>query len=486
MKTIVVMLFILFAGLCLAGPAAQPGDAGEFGDLKTKITEWMRMTKVPGMSVSIIEEGKIRGSYGFGVKKNGQPGKVTPDTIFEACSLSKPVFAYAVLKLVDQGKLDLDMPLMGYVNMGYVEESYLKKKLSAAAAEDFKQITARQVLSHRCGLPNWRRKHPPALLFKPGEKFSYSGEGFVYLQKVVEKITRQSLEIFMKHTVFEPLGMTDSSYTWRRAYDGRFAVPHDMMGQPGRKRKPTRAVSAASLQTTAPDFARLTIALLTGKGLEPGTFGQLFSKQTEVIPGTVSWGLGIGLEHAPGGDCLWHWGDNMNFKAFVLADLKTRNGMVFFANGFSGLASVHALISRFPGGTHPALTCSIMEGYGSLDSPLFPFLEKVGKKGASAAAAAYGAEAEKLPEDKKLPEGILNNLGYYYLTRKKQFPEAVEMFKLNVRLYPKSANVYDSLGEAYMKWGKKDPAIKNYKKSIELNPKNVNGKKMLEKLQKGK
>ena len=152
-------------------------------------------------------------------------GPVTNRTIFEAASLSKVVFAYAVLKLVDRGVMDLDQPLVRYITLPEI-----KDKFSADVVEDprLKKITARMVLSHSCGFPNWRQGELK-ILFEPGEKFSYSGEGFVFLQRVVEKLTGETLQDFMKREVFAPLGMNDSSYVWLESFEQQAASPHKFL-----------------------------------------------------------------------------------------------------------------------------------------------------------------------------------------------------------------------------------------------------------------
>ncbi len=148
---------------------------------------------------------------------------VDDDTIFEAASLSKPVFAYAVLKLVDAGRLDLDAPLQKSLPGDYVEDPRLRS------------ITARRALSHTTGFPNWRPDGQPLKIhFDPGERFSYSGEGFVYLQKAVENRTGETLEALARRLVFEPLRMTSSSYHWQDRFDGRKAMGHDAVRQPAR------------------------------------------------------------------------------------------------------------------------------------------------------------------------------------------------------------------------------------------------------------
>ena len=276
-------------------PVRKP-DVTTIAALQKRIPELLNAGAAPGLSIGLIRDGKTYWVHGFGVRdaKTGQP--VTDDTIFEAASLSKPVFAYGVLKLVDQGRLDLDAPLSKYLAKLYIEGDVRLEK-----------ITARWVLSHRTGFKNWRGDgNPLTIYFTPGERFSYSGEGFVYLQKVVEQITGKPLNDYMTEAVFGPLGMISSSYVWREDYDARTALPHDGAGQVGDKFKPKDANAAASLHTTAGDYALFVDALLNGTGLKPETLREMEKPQIAVDPEctnctdrtpkelskSVFWGLG--------------------------------------------------------------------------------------------------------------------------------------------------------------------------------------------------
>src|SRR5215471_12239255 len=178
-------------------------------DLERLIPDLMKKADVPGLSIAVIRDAQVMWCRGFGVANVETRQPVDDNSVFEAASLSKPVFAYAVLKLVDAGKLDLDTPLTRYLPGAYVEND-----------DRLNLITARIVLSHRTGFPNWRPQGQPLKIhFRPGEKFSYSGEGVVYLQKVVEHITGEPFDAFMKRTVFDPLQMTASSYVWQDKYE---------------------------------------------------------------------------------------------------------------------------------------------------------------------------------------------------------------------------------------------------------------------------
>jgi CubicO group peptidase (beta-lactamase class C family) len=194
----------------------------------TLIPELMTRANIPGLSIALIEDGKIAWVGSFGVKNTKTGEEVDDRTVFQAASLSKVVFAYGVLKLVDQGKLDLDTPLSKYVPE-YVQNDY---RINA--------ITARHVLTHRTGFPNWRPDGQLLVIhFKPGDRFSYSGEGFVHLQRAVEKFASLPLDTWMRQTVFDPLQMTDSSYLWQPKYDTLAASGHSPTGTPEKFFKPT-------------------------------------------------------------------------------------------------------------------------------------------------------------------------------------------------------------------------------------------------------
>ncbi|HUE44091.1 MAG TPA: serine hydrolase domain-containing protein [Candidatus Sulfotelmatobacter sp.] len=320
--------------------------------LERDIPELMRKDGVPGLEIAVLREGKPTWVHGFGVTevKNGQP--VTVETVFEAASLSKPVFAYGVLKLVEQSKLGLDVPLTTYLPKPYV-----------AGDERLAKITARIVLSHRTGFPNWRDGDSLPIYFAPGERFSYSGEGYVYLQRVVEQITGKPLNEYMSEAVFTPLGMTSSSYVWRTEFDALTATGHDSDGKPVDLWKPKEAGAASTLNTTARDYALFVAAVLHGVGLKAATLREMETPQVALDPAcricitqepkalskNLFWGLGWGIQRADGREVLWHWGDNGAFKAFVMADPKAKSAVVMFANSEKGLEVAKPVVDEAMG-----------------------------------------------------------------------------------------------------------------------------------------
>ena len=449
--------------------------------LKKDIPLLMKKAAIPGMSIAVIRGGKLVWTGVFGVANAATQQPVTEATVFEAASLSKPVFAYGVLKLVDQGKLNLDTPLNKYLGNNYDVVDDPRINL----------ITARRVLSHTSGFPNWRDfDHTKNLLihFTPGEKWSYSGEGMVYLAKVVEKITGLSLEDFMQQMVLRPLGMTSSSYIWQDRYDSLKVYRHDALGDTSGRWRPSGGHAqalkeggnaAASLSTNAVDYSKFILALLNGTGLKKATWEQMLNPQirtNEKYP-QVAWGLGVGLETMPEGEYFWHWGDNGDGKAYVTAFLPGRDAVVYFANSANGLSITREILAEGIGGEHPAL---LQLGYERYNSPSRVLLSAILEKGAVPALETYRQQRSS-DTLQKITEADINTLGYELL-RLKKWNDAIEVFRQNTLDFPNSYNAWDSFAEAYMDKGDKASAIKYYQKSLDLNPGNENGKEQLKKL----
>jgi CubicO group peptidase (beta-lactamase class C family) len=296
---------------------------------------------VPGLSMAIIGERHATALTVVGVRNAIDRTAVDQQTIFAAASLSKPLFAYAVLQLVDAGKLALDTPLSLHV------PDYVADDPRAAA------VTVRHVLSHTSGLPNWRSvDFPLKTHFPPGERFSYSGEGFVWLQRVVEAVTGESVNTTLRRLIFEPLGMHRSSYTWQSAFEANYADPHDAEVAPGTKTKPF--VPNTALQTTGDDFARFLDAVLSGAGLRRDTARLWLEPQVHLHDVQIAWGLGWGLETKSGTFFQWGDYDHGRFKAFAMGSMQQRRATVVLSNGFHGMAIMPELIGKSLSGPHPA------------------------------------------------------------------------------------------------------------------------------------
>jgi CubicO group peptidase (beta-lactamase class C family) len=481
----IAFTFLLFLAAHLHSYSQQvPLAKMSIARLEKDVPRLLKESDVPGLTIALIRDGRLVWSGAFGLANADTKKRVTPNTVFEAASLSKPVFAYAVLKLVDEGKLNLDTPLNKYLGNNY----------DVGGDERMNLITARRVLSHTSGFPNWRPDGSKSLsiLFTPGEKFSYSGEGMVYLSRVVVKITGMDFEEFMQQYALRPLGMTASSYIWQDRYDSLKAYRHDMLGKMSGRNQPTgghaggtvreQGNAAASLCTTAIDYAKFVIAVLNGTGLKKDTWAQMLTPQVRVdekYP-PVAWGLGLGLETMPEGEYFWHWGDNGDSKAYVAALVSGKDAVLYFADGSNGLSFTSEILDDAIGGYHPALAHLDYDGY---NSPSRGLLKSILSKGAAQALSEY-KETRKQASMLMIPESKINDIGYSLLRMKKP-DEALEVFKQNTEDFQQSWNVWDSYAEALMNKGDKALAIKYYEKSLELNSGNSNAAEQLKKLRNG-
>jgi CubicO group peptidase (beta-lactamase class C family) len=348
----------------------------------------MELADVPGLGIGIVHESRTIWQHYAGVMEITAKPPVTAETQFPAASLSKPVFAYAVLRLVEQGALDLDRPLKYYV----------PDHAPADARGD--RITARHVLSHSSGYRNWRNRTDQQLTpdFEPGLRFQYSGEGFYYLQRAVEKIANQGFEQFMQDTLLQPLGMASSTFAWRsdadrrlitgytrgqaaqsysRDFANRLLAVAQSSGKPlarwtheeivaamGRM-SPAPPIlpnfiipnAAGSLLTTVTDFGAFLGQVLTQSNrqvaLKPETMRLMQAPQSR-INAALGWGLGWGLEHDQNRDYLWHWGDNGAWKNFVLVHPESRSAVVVFTSGANGLRVAERIVAAASGHNHAA------------------------------------------------------------------------------------------------------------------------------------
>jgi tetratricopeptide (TPR) repeat protein len=204
------------------------------------------------------------------------------------------------------------------------------------------------------------------------------------------------------------------------------------------------------------------------------------TRPADKLSPTVSWGLGVGLQATVDGPAFWHWGDNGDAKAYFVASERQKAGLVVFANGANGLSIMPELVEKAMGGEHPALAWIKPESY---KSPRRLLLKDIVAKGAEAALLKYREGRKGRPPNELLNEEQMNRFGYELLFGLRRVKDAIEVFKMNVEDYPQSANTWDSLGEAYGVDGNKELAIKNYQRSLELNPKNAAGIEKLKKLQ---
>ncbi|HEX8906056.1 MAG TPA: serine hydrolase [Longimicrobiaceae bacterium] len=453
--------------------------------LEAAVPRLLRDGEVPGLAMALVEGGRVVWTRGFGVRNATTGEPVTEQTVFEAASLSKPVVAYAVLRLVDQGRLDLDAPLARYLSAPYSRDLEADSRLD--------QVTARRVLTHTSGLPNQRtRGQPLQLHFAPGARFSYSGEGFLYLQQAIERITGESLDVAVRRLVFAPIGMTSSAFVWQESYDTLKAYGHDQAGRVTGRRRSTAASAAASLETTAGDYARFLAAVLREEGLAASTARDMLRPQVQVDAGcvvclgrangsrssTLGWGLGWGLAPGPGGEpSIWHWGDNGDMKAFAMGLTDARRGVVLFTNGANGLSIAPEIVSLALGISSPELATPGLTwaGYERYDSPARRVLREVLARG-DEAIRALSARQRRTPApratmspERPLTEREMVSLGEQLLARDR-VSQGIAVLTLAAELFPDSSAAHAALGDAYRSAGDTASALRSFRRVLEISP----------------
>ncbi len=326
----------------------------------------MDSTGIPGLSIALIEEGKITWSRGWGIKNKITREPVSTRTIFRGASLGKPLFAYAVLKLSEQGKIGLDTPLLSYVPPAYLETHFLKGPVDDP---QIRLITARMVLNHTSGLPNWRTEGKPlTTMFMPGSRYSYSGEGYYLLQTVVEYLVREPIESFMQRTVFKPMGMHHTSYAYQAVDSLQYARSYDMAGKLVADEQETVNV-AHTLRTTADDYARFIVAVMMNPGPGQQPANTLVSSQvkTDICqPGQVSWGSGFAVQHSAQGDLFCQWAKSPAASGYVIGSTDQRTALIYFVNvANQGLRIAERVVKLGINYTDPLFSCFGVRPYNA-------------------------------------------------------------------------------------------------------------------------
>ncbi len=311
---------------------------------KTKITDnteqLLRDNNIPTLGLGIIENGKLTQIKVYGTLD----GKTSApyNSLFNVASLTKPVTAMTVLRLVSLGKWNLDEPLDKYFTDPDIAKDPRHKKL-----------TTRLILSHQTGFPNWRWMKADKKLsfeFDPGTKYQYSGEGFEYLRKAIENKFHKSLEELAKEYVFQPLEMSDTSYIWNEKKDAnRMVVGYDKNGKPYDIVKNKSANAADDLVTSVEDYSKFLVAIMNNQLLSPKVFEEMKTRQVETKKNKY---FGLGFEIYDLGNneiALSHGGSDKGVNTIAILLPKTQQGIVIFTNVEDGYKIYESLINQYLG-----------------------------------------------------------------------------------------------------------------------------------------
>lgn len=462
-------------------------------DKASKIDELMKVFHDYGQfngTVLVAEEGKVIFKKGYGLANMEWNIPNKPDTKFRLGSITKQFTSMLILQLVQDGKIDLDGKLSDYL-------SYYRKDTGDS-------VTVHHLLTHTSGIPSYtdlprfiedisRDPYPVDefiktycsgdLEFEPGSKFVYNNSGYFLLGAIIEEVTGQIYEDILREKILDPVGMKNTGYDHHdtlipnraAGYEKRVGEyvnsPYLDMSQP---------YAAGSLYSTVEDLYLWDQVLYTDKLLSNELKELMFKPHISAGGMYYAYGWMVGEKSFPKSKDkvkrIAHGGGINGFNTLIDRLVEDRD-LVVLLNNTGGTAL---------GAMSDGIINILYDKPYSL--PKRSIADVIGKtirdKGVKAAIAQYRELKTNSPKDYIFQPRELNTVGYMVLQRKKDPEGAIEIFKLNIEMYPKYANGYDSLAEAYMENGETDKAIKFYTKSLEMDPKNTNAIEKLNELNK--
>lgn len=451
--------------------------ADQIDELMNKYVQYGQFTG----SMLVADKGVVIYKKSFGLANREWDMSNAPDTKHLLASISKQFTSVLILQLMEKNKINLDDPVSLYLT------DYPKGNGD--------KIKIRHLLSNSSGIPNYtsfpdffetkgfcpfnlnetiKIFSDSPLHFNPGEKFEYSNSGFILLGAIIEKVTGKKYEECLQEYIFDPLKMRNTGYNHQKTVLKNRSSGYELSGKSVTIGAFFEGYSAGSLYSTAEDLYMWDQALYSDKLISSKSRNLLFDRHIKIDAGKY-YGFG------------WFINENKDNTTTV-----EHNGGIFGYN---------TLISRMPTDKHLIVLLNNARGNAMNETNLYTISENIRailcgrsytmpKK--SVAYTLYEkileTDLKNIPEifetlkkDKsfELRESEMNAVGYQLLQSEK-LNQAIAVFKLGVKEFPKEGNSYDSLAEAYLKNGEKELAILNYKKSVEINPENENGKKMLD------
>ena len=344
----------------------------------------MREGRVPGLALAILNHGEIVYQHGFGMRDVERGLPLGDTTVMYAASFTKSMFAYMVMGLVDEGRLDLDRPIDCYLPQPL--PAY-EKYAELAGDERWRRITPRMLLSHTAGFANFRFIYPDQKLrieFEPGARYSYSGEGINLLQFVMEHGMGMNVDSLMRERVFERFGMARTQMTWRADFEADHAIGYDTAGTPLGHRQRTGVRAAGSADSDVAGIARFARGVLRGEGLSPAARQEMLRPQVRIrarhqFPTPIaaddttsrddgvqlSYGLGWGLIQTPHGPAYFKEGQDEGWVNYMIAFDQPKTAMVVMMNSINGTRIIATLLAELIGDTW---TPAEWDGYAPYDA----------------------------------------------------------------------------------------------------------------------
>ena len=494
-------LIMSFATLLLTTLLIQAQNISDTNKINSSIDEYIKSVindfQIPGLALAVVKDNNIYFEKAYGLKNLNTKDSLSVKSVFHMSSVSKPFVVTAIIQLVEKGKMKLDDPLVKYLPYFKLDDPY------------YKEITIKQILTHTSGMPDvqdyeWNKPQfddgaaeryvrslaNEKMIAKPGEKFRYSNMAFDVLADVISKVSSMTFENYIKEKILNPLNMKESDFLRERIKPDLRTSGHIFNLQPrvseiypyNRIHAPSSCLESNVTEMCNWAIANMNKGFLNGKRiLDESSYKLLFEPQFKASDerffnenADQFIGLSWFIKQYRGFKTIFHSGGDLGYRSEIIM-IPEKSLAVIVASNYSS-TPINGLAFGL---------IDIVLGYAPQYSKI-PISFVMGKiiimEGVENAIAFYKENKNNSTDKYFWGEDQLNTLGYQ-LMNNNRLDDALEIFKLNVEIFPQGFNTYDSLGEAYMRAGKKELAIKNYEKSLQINPKNENAVEMLKQLQ---
>jgi CubicO group peptidase (beta-lactamase class C family) len=491
----------LAAGPAIAGCAEMPTAAGSREEafarqVAERMPAYLHDFSIPGGAVAVIENGEVIVARGFGMSDAAARMPVTEHTLFNIGSTSKSISAWGAMRLISEGKLELDAPVDARLTRWHLPPSN----------HDTAGVTLRRLLSHTAGLSvsGYRGWGPDDLIptleqslsgsnngagaleltAAPGTAWSYSGGGYTLMQLLVEETAQKPFADYMRDVVLRPLGMRGSSFSLTPLVLGQAARAYDELGE----ETPTPRfveVAAAGMYAPIGDMACYALASIGDARAAAVLPVAMLELMTSAAPATDGrFGLGYAIQPSsegfPDGVArVGHDGGNRGWQSFFWVSRDKRDGLVVLTNGSDGWNVSNQVVADW-------MEWKTGQRFPIPRSIAATILRPLHEGGVAAAVARYEALKASARESYIFNPNELNRLGYALL-HKGRVSDAIALWELNAREYPDDWNVHDSLGDGYAAAGPDHvaKAIASFERSLALNPGNSHAQEMIARLQWG-
>lgn len=451
-----------------------------------QIDSIIRAENIPALSIGIIKNGKVIMDKGFGVHNRNNKTQASSSSIYQIASDTKKMTGIIVKNLVAKGKLKLDEPVI----------TYLGNSIESKAKERLQNITLRQLLLHKSGLPyrqpTMTRKDGEPMLIpytekdllndlnnvklksEPGTTFEYSNFGYAVIGYICERAAKKSYSELIEKYISKAYQMPNTTTLLTDKQLQLLVTPYRKEG----RNTETKAFNMGKLEAAGgvysniEDLSRLMLHQINSyvKYNQSNKSDNLLYLNEDNITEENGYGYGLGKKKFETGSQYGHGGDLDGFASSYLFSPEYKSGVIILTS--SGGKWVGELEKKV---FYKLTNRTYSPPKKSIAQELYNIISKKGFD-----EGKIWFEQNKNSNKFYIKEAEINNVGYALIESK--INDAIEIFKWNTVLFPKSANAYDSLGEAYFKNGNKELAIKNYEISIRLNPENINAKNIIKQI----